>query len=76
MFPAGRVSRILMELPLDMRALDKCAGGEGLVRFRSVPAPYQRRPRAASTRLPLRVLSDILVSAMSDMKVSDKCGGT
>ena len=39
MFPAGRVSSIFMELPLDMRVLDKCASGEGLLRFRSVPTP-------------------------------------
>jgi hypothetical protein len=48
MSPASEVSSILMELPLDMRVLDKCAGGEGMVYFRSVSAPDQRRTLAAS----------------------------
>lgn len=49
MFLAGKVSSILMELPLDMRVLDKYAGGEVLVRFRSAPTPFPRRPTAEVT---------------------------
>jgi hypothetical protein len=49
MSPAGEISSILLELPLDMTALDNCAWAEVQGRYCPIPAAFSPRSTAEVT---------------------------